>query len=338
MPPQTDPASYTNGVSTPTGKPRKLLDRLRDALRLKQYSRRTEKAYCQWVRRFVIFHHVRHPQEMGATEVAAFLTHLARDRRVSASTQNQALNAIVFLYKCVLQRELGEFGEIQPAQRPKRLPVVLSRVEVRRLLDAMSGTFGLMACLMYGTGLRVMECLQLRVKDVDFQRRSILVRDGKGRKDRIVMLPDALAATLEQNLGRAKLLWEQDRRNHVPGVWLPDALAEKYPKAGEEWAWQWVFPARGLSTDPRSGIVRRHHQHEVGIQRAVKEAVRLAGINKPATPHTLRHSFATHLLEGGADIRTVQELLGHADVSTTMIYTHVLNRPGVGVRSPLDSL
>ncbi len=322
----------------PVAQPRKLLDRLRDVLRLKQYSRRTEKSYCQWVRRFVVFHHLRHPQEMGAAEVAAFLTYLARDRQVSASTQNQALNAIVFLYKAVLERDLGEFGEIQPAQRPKRLPVVLSREEVRRLLEAVSGTFGLMARLLYGTGLRLMECLQLRVKDVDFGRRSILVRDGKGRKDRIVMLPDSLVEPLQQHLLRGKLLWQQDREEKIPGVYLPDVLAEKYPRAGEEWAWQWMFPARGLSTDPRSGVVRRHHQHEIGVQRAIKEAARLAQINKPATPHTLRHSFATHLLESGTDIRTVQELLGHADVSTTMIYTHVLNRPGVGVRSPLDVL
>lgn len=256
----------------------KLLDRLRGILRVKQYSDRTEQSYIQWVRRFILFHHKWHPAEMGAREVEAFLTHLARDRHVSASTQNQALNAVVFLKKAVLQRELGEFSEIQRAQRPKRLPVVLSRDEVHRLLAALPSTFRLMGRLMYGTGMRVTGCLQLRVKDVHFQRRSILIRDGKGRKDRMVMLPDSLAEPIRQHLARVKLLWEQDRRNNVPGVWLPDALSEKYPRAGEEWAWQWVFPARELSTDPRSGIVRRHHVHEIGVQRALRNAVRLAGI------------------------------------------------------------
>jgi len=319
-------------------RPKKLLDQVREKARLAHLSWRTEKAYVHWTRRYVVFHHLRHPNEMGATEVKNFLSHLATDRHVAASTQNQAFNALLFLYRVVLERDLGTLADTVRARRPRRLPVVLGRDEVRRLLDAMPGIFGLMARLMYGTGMRVMECLQLRVKDVDFGRHLILIRDGKGRKDRMVMLPSSLVVPLEQQLSRAKLLWQQDRQLNVPGVWLPDALAEKYPRAGEEFGWQWVFPARGLSTDPRSGVIRRHHQHEVGVQRATKTAARLAQIDKPATPHTLRHCFATHLLEGGADIRTVQELLGHADVSTTMIYTHVLNRPGVGVRSPLDML
>lgn len=322
---------------SPTPK-RRLLDQVRDVCRERQLSYRTEQSYVGWCKRFILHHHKRHPLEMGAAEVRAFLTHLARDRHVAASTQNQALNALVFLYGRVLGRELGEFGAIEPARRPERLPTVLSRDEVQRLLAGLEGTFGLMARLLYGSGLRLMDCVRLRVKDVDFERGMIVVRDGKGRKDRVTPLPARVVPTLIEHLARVRLLWEQDRQNGIPGVALPDALEAKYPQAHTEWGWMWVFPAKGLSVDPRSGVRRRHHVHEQGLQRAVRQAVRLAGLTKPASCHTLRHSFATHLLEAGADIRTVQELLGHADVSTTMIYTHVLQRGACGVQSPLDRL
>jgi integron integrase len=289
-----------------------------------------------WATQFIKFHGMRHPKDMGAGEIEAFLTHLARDRHVAASTQNQALNALVFVYKHVLRRELDEFSALRPAKRPRHLPTVLTRDEVRRVLDGMDGTFGLMARLLYGTGMRLIECHRLRVKDVDFQTGVITVRDPKGGRDRVTMLPETLRDPLRQHLERVQRLWEQDRRDGLPGVELPGALSVKYLHAGTEWGWQWVFPARSPSRDPRSGIVRRHHVIEDGLQRAVKAAVRRAGVTKPASCHTLRHSFATHLLEHGTDIRTVQELLGHKDVSTTMIYTHVLNRPGLATRSPLD--
>jgi integron integrase len=317
-------------------RPPRLLDRLREKIRLKHYSIRTEEAYADWVRRFVVFHGRRHPAEMGAAEVEAFLTHLAVEGGVAASTQNQAKSALLFLYKEVLGVELPWLDGVASAKAPKRLPVVLTRDEVRAALDRTEGTPGLMLRLIYGTGVRVMECLRLRMKDVDFARREIVVREGKGFKDRVTMLPESLVAPLREHLVRVRALHERDLREGGGEVYLPYALARKYPAAGREWAWQYVFPSARLSVDPRSGAVRRHHADEKSVQRALRQAVRDAGIHKPASPHTLRHSFATHLLEGGQDIRTVQELLGHKDVSTTMIYTHVLNRGARGVVSPLD--
>lgn len=317
-------------------KPR-LLDEVRARIRAKHYSRRTEESYTQWIKHFILYHGKRHPRDMGAGEVEAFLSSLATQRNVSASTQNQALAALLFLYRDVLGIELPWLTNLTRAKPRERLPVVLSVAEVNRLLARLDGTHALMARLLYGTGMRLMECVRLRVKDVDFDQREIVVRDGKGGKDRVTVLPQALAGPLREHLKRVRTLFEADRAAKLPGVCMPDALAKKYPKAGEEWGWQWVFPARGLSTDPRSGIRRRHHTHEQALQRAIKRAARATGIAKPATTHTLRHSFATHLLQNGYDIRTVQELLGHSDVSTTMIYTHVLNRGGRGVVSPLDS-
>jgi integron integrase len=317
-------------------KPKRLLDQVCDVMRLKHYSLRTERSYCDWIERFIRFHRMRHPREMGEAEVSAFLTHLARDGQVAASTQNQALSAILFLYQQVLRQEIGWLGNVQRASRPARLPVVLTRDEVRRILNHLHGTFRLMAELLYGGGLRLMECVRLRVKDVDFAYAKIVVCDGKGAKDRVTMLPVTLAAPLERHLQKVKAQYEQDLDDGFGEVYLPGALARKYPKAAREWAWQFVFPSARISLDPRSGEKRRHHVEESSLQLAMKKAVRASGINKPASCHTLRHSFATHLLENGYDIRTVQELLGHKDVSTTMIYTHVLNRPGIGVKSPLD--
>ncbi len=325
-------------VTEPQPQPPKLLDQMRDLMRRRHYALATEESYVNWSRRFILFHNKRHPREMGEAEIRSFLTHLAVDGRVAASTQNQALNALLFLYSQLLEIDLGEFGLIERAKRPERLPVVLGVDEVQRLLGAMDGVPRLVAGLLYGSGLRVMEALRLRVNGVDFERGQLLLRDAKGWKDRATVLPRKSVPALREHLERVRLLWESDRRQGLPGVELPFALAEKYPRAGEEWGWQWAFPSPSLSVDPRSGIRRRHHLYETNIQRAVKAAARLAGLVKPATPHTLRHSFATHLLEGGADIRTVQELLGHADVSTTMIYTHVLARGACGVVSPLDRL
>jgi len=318
-----------------------LLVQLREVLRVKHYSLRTEETYSQWVIRFLKFHRDqsgqwKHPREMGSAEVVEFLNHLATEQAVAASTQNQALNAIVFLYSQVLGVDLGDLGEFLHARRRKRLPVVLGKEEVHRLLGGLPDGFRLMAQVLYGTGMRLMECLRLRVKDIDFDRNQIVVRSGKGDKDRITMLPESLKGTLEAHLKRVRILWESDVRDGYGEVYLPEGLSRKYPNAVKEWGWQWVFPSRSKSIDPRSGKVRRHHVLETALQRAMKEGVRLSGIAKPATCHTLRHSFATHLLEAGYDIRTVQELLGHKDVSTTMIYTHVLNKPGIAVRSPLD--
>jgi integron integrase len=320
-----------------SSKPR-LLDQLRDAIRLRHYSLRTEETYIQWVRRFILFHNKRHPLEMGAVETTAFLNHLAVTGNVSASTQNQALSAIVFLYREVLKRDPGEFEGLVRAKRPDRMPVVLTREEVQRVLDRLEGTVGVMGRLLYGTGMRLMECVRLRVKDVDFGLGQVMVRDGKGMKDRVTPLPATLVAELRNHLVRAKALHEQDLREGFGEVYLPFALTEKYPNAGRDWVWQYVFPSSKRSVDPRSNVMRRHHLDEKVLQRAMTAAVRAAGLTKPASCHTLRHSFATHVLEAGYDIRTVQELLGHKDVSTTMIYTHVLNRGGRGVRSPLDSL
>jgi len=318
------------------GGPR-LLDRVRDTLRRRHYSLRTEVAYVQWIRRFILFHDKRHPDAMGEPEVTAFLNHLARNLDVAASTQNQALSAILFLYGKVLGRELDWLADVDRAKRPARLPAVLTRDEVKALLLRLDGTRALMARLVYGTGMRSLECLRLRVKDVDFECRQVMVRDGKGAKDRVTMLPATLAETLRTHLKRVRVLYEDDLARGYANVYLPFALARKFPNAAREWGWQYVFPACTLSRDPVDGTVRRHHLHESVLSRAVRSAAREAGIAKHVTTHTLRHSFATHLIEAGYDIRTVQELLGHADVATTMIYTHVLNRGGRGVVSPIDT-
>ncbi len=314
----------------------KLLDQVRDLIRTKHYSIRTENQYLQWIRRFILFHGKRHPRDMGAPEVEAFLSHLAVSRDVAASTQNQALSALLFLYREVLGIDLPWLDNVTRAKRPQRLPVVLSRDEVRAVLDRMSGVYGLMASLLYGTGMRLMECVRLRVKDVDFARGEILIRDGKGAKDRVTMLPESLVPALQSHLNQRRAIFEDDLRAGKAGVYLPNALAVKYPGAPIEWGWQYVFVSGSYSMDPRSGAERRHHLDEKLLQRAMKKAVRAADLAKPATPHTLRHSFATHLLERGQDIRTIQALLGHKDVATTMIYTHVLNKGGRGVVSPLD--
>jgi integron integrase len=323
-------------LSFASPKPPKLLDRVRAEIRTRHYSIRTEQAYIDWIKRFIIFNGKQHPKDLGAPEVKAFLEDLAVNRLVSASTQNQALNALVFLYKQVLGEDFGDLGEVKRAKRPTRLPVVLTREEIQAIFLHMKGSFRLMAQLLYGTGLRQMECIRLRVQDIDFGYRQIIVRDGKGQKDRITVLPVTLIAPLQEHLKWVKAVHERDRADGVEGVYLPDAISRKYPGAHKAWGWQWVFPSHHLSVDPRTGIERRHHVHENGLHKAVKAAVRLARIDKRVSCHSFRHSFATHLLENGSDIRTVQELLGHADVTTTMIYTHVLNKPGVSVRSPLD--
>ncbi|MBX3630701.1 MAG: integron integrase [Nitrosomonas sp.] len=319
-----------------TNTPPKLLDRVRDRIRIRHYSLRTETQYVQWIKRFILFHSKRHPQEMGAVEVEAFLTHLAVTGKVSASTQNQALSALLFLYKEVLLIDLPWLDKVVRAKQPQRLPVVLTRTEVRTILARMSGTYGLMANLLYGTGMRLMECVRLRVKDVDFERSEVFIRDGKGAKDRVTMLPELLVGSLQAHLLHRRALFDDDSRSGKASVYLPDALERKYPNAATDWVWQYIFPSGSFSIDPRSGVERRHHIDEKLLQRAMKKAVQASGITKLATPHTLRHSFATHLLDSGYDIRTVQELLGHKDVHTTMIYTHVLNKGGRGVRSPLD--
>lgn len=316
----------------------KLLDQLRGQVRVKHYSIRTESAYVDWVRRFILFHGKRHPREMGALEVEAFLTHLAAERGVSASTQNQAKAALLFLYRAVLKVDLPWLDGVVAAKVSRRLPVVLTSREVRELLLQLNGTMGLVASLLYGTGMRLLEGLRLRVKDVEFERREIVVREGKGNKDRVTVLPENLIAPLRQQIEHARSLHQGDLREGFGDVWMPDALAVKYPKAGRSWGWQYVFPSPRRSFDPRSGVERRHHIGEQAVQKAVATAAQRAGISKPCTPHVLRHSFATHMLQAGYDIRTVQELLGHSDVATTQIYTHVLNKGGRGVLSPLDSL
>jgi integron integrase len=315
---------------------RKLLDQVRDAIRLRRYSVRTEEAYCDWIARFVRFHKMRHPADMGEAEMEEFLSDLARSRNVSASTQNQALSALLFLYKEVLKQEIGWLQNVERAKKPARLPVVLTQDEVHKVFAHLHGTARLMAGLLYGSGLRLMECVRLRVKDIDFGYRQIIVRDAKSDRDRVTVLPDNLTAPLKLHLQRIKIQHEQDLADGFAEVWLPDALARKYRNAPREWAWQFVFPSPRISTDHRTQVRGRHHIDESALQQAVKRAVRGAGINKPASCHTFRHCFATHLLENGYDIRTVQELLGHKDVATTMIYTHVLNKPGIGVKSPLD--
>jgi integron integrase len=314
----------------------RLLEQVRERIRRKNYSIRTEKSYCDWIKRFIHFHNKRHPADMGAVEVEAYLTYLAVQRNVTASTQNLALSAILFLYREVLATELPWLDNVERAKAPARLPTVLSREEVSAVLSHLRGTVSLVARLQYGTGMRLMESVRLRVKDVDFAMHQILVRDGKGAKDRITLLPDSLIADLRHHLGRVAVLHQQDLEDGFGEVYLPNGLARKYPHAQKAWGWQYVFPAKNIAMDPRSHKLRRHHLDEKMIQRHLKRASFEAKIAKPVSPHVLRHSFATHLLESGYDIRTIQELLGHADVSTTMIYTHVLNRGGRGVRSPLD--
>jgi integron integrase len=316
----------------------KLLDQVRTVLRRQHYAIRTEETYVQWIIRFIKFHNIRHPQEMDTPEIEAFLNHLAVEQQVAASTQNQALSAILFLYKQVLHKPLSAKIDALRAKTSQRLPTVLSQSEIRALLNALPvGTPQLIARLLYGTGLRLMEGLRLRVKDIDFEQQQIIVRAGKGDKDRVTILPNTLRQPLEQHLQKVDTLHQKDLGGGHGDVYLPYALERKYPNANREWGWQYVFPSPRLSVDPRSGKVRRHHLDESGLRKAIKQAARQVGIHKPVGPHTLRHSFATHLLENGYDIRTVQELLGHKDVRTTMIYTHVLKRGGLAVRSPLDT-
>ena len=345
-PPSRRPASFapflavpaSTAVEGPAASPPKLLDRVRAEIRVRHYALRTEQSYVDWIRRFILFHDKRHPQDMGAVEVSAFLSHLATDRQVAASTQNQAKSALLFLYGQVLKVDLPWMDEIIGGRTQRKLPVVLTPAEIRRLLHELSGLTGLVATLLYGTGMRLMEGLRLRVKDVELERRELVVRDGKGGKDRVTVLPENLLLPLQTQLALAKSMHDADLRAGLGSVWMPDALAVKYPSAAKSWGWHWVFPSPAVSTDPRTGQTQRHHLHEQSIQRAVSLAAKRAGIDKPCSPHVLRHSFATHLLQAGYDIRTVQELLGHADVKTTMIYTHVMNRGGRGVRSPLDQL
>ena len=330
-----EPTSSTIPSVSPSSK---LLDQVRERVRVKHYSIRTEAAYVDWSRRFILFHGKRHPRRMGAPEVEAFLTHLAVERGVSASTQNQAKAALLFLYREVLKVELPWLDEVIAAKVSRRLPVVLTAREVRELLLQLNGRIGLVASLLYGTGMRLLEGLRLRVKDVEFERREIIVREGKGNKDRVTVLPENLVEPLRQQIEHARMLHRRDLEAGFGEVWLPDALAVKYPRAGRAWGWQYVFPSPKRSIDPRSGVERRHHVGEQAVQKAMAVAAQRAGIVKPCSPHVLRHSFATHMLQAGYDIRTVQELLGHSDVATTQIYTHVLNKGGHGVLSPLDAL
>ena len=334
-PAETLPAPALDGSLKP---PRMLTDVFREQLRLRRYARRTEETYVGWTRDFIRFHQGRHPREMGGSEVRAYLTYLASERNVAAATQRQALNALVSLYDLALEKPLGDLGEFVRAKTKARVPEVLTQDEARRLVSALPGVYRMMGQLLYGAGLRLLEMLRLRVKDVDFGNGLVIVRQGKGAKDRRTMLPDRLKPELQGHLERVKLTHERDLAEGFGRVALPFALAQKYPNADRQWAWQYVFPAAHRSLDPRTGIERRHHVDEYSVQRAVRKAATLAGLGgRKVTPHTLRHSFATHLLESGYDIRTVQELLGHKDVATTQIYTHVMQKPGLGVRSPLDT-
>jgi integron integrase len=335
--PRSDIRSMTDQAPANAARP-KLLTRLRLALRGAHYSSRTEAAYLAWVRRFIHFHRLRHPALLAEPEVAAYLTHLASARHVAASTQQQALSALLFLYREVLRRPLGNLGVLRRTHTPARLPVVLTRAEVQRVLAGLEGVYYVVGMLLYGAGLRLLEALRLRVKDLDFAGGELWVRRGKGAKDRVTVLPELLRGTLAAELERVKALHASDLARGAGRVVLPEALARKYPNAPAEWSWQWVFPAARLYRERGTGIIRRHHLHPTAMQRAMTAAVRAAGISKRASCHTMRHSFATHLLEAGYDIRTVQELLGHRDVSTTMLYTHVLNRGGLGVQSPADFL
>ena len=319
-------------------KPRKLLDQARDVMRVKHYAFRTEGTYVGWIKRFILFHDKKHPNEMGEPEVEAFLTWLAVEKQVSKSTQNQAFNALIFLYREVLKCPLEGRIDAVRSSKKQRLPIVMSKDETHRVLSAMNGITQLMAKLLYGSGLRLMECIRLRVKDIDFEINEIRVHSGKGDKDRLVPLPESIRPALQIHLERVKLIHEHDLAEGYGNVYLPNALARKYPNAGKEWEWQYVFPSGKLSLDPRKNVMRRHHMDPSSLDRAIKRAVKLAGITKRVTSHTFRHSFATHLLQTGTDIRTIQSLLGHNDVSTTMIYTHVLRQGGQGVKSPLDSV
>jgi integron integrase len=328
-------------INTPIPRPRKLLEQVSDALRVKHYSYQTEKSYLLWIRRFILFHNKRHPKEMGGEEINAFLTHLAVEGKVAASTQNQALSALLFLYREVLHLELDLDLDAVRAKRSRYLPTVLTPTvltpeEVKAIIVHLSGIHRLVVQVLYGSGLRLAEAQQLRVKDVDFNQRQLVIRNSKGMESRLTMLPETLVEPLQEHLLWAKRQHQQDLEQGYGSVYLPFALERKYPNAEREWSWQYVFPAERLSQDPRTGITRRHHLHESGLQRAIKQAVQKTGIPKRVSCHTFRHSFATHLLQNGYDIRTVQELLGHKDVKTTMIYTHVLNKGGRGVRSPLD--
>ena len=316
----------------------RLMNQVRNTIRTHHYSLRTEQTYLHWIKRYILYHNKRHPREMGKPEISDFLSYLAVKKHVSASTQNQALSALLFLYKKVLVLEIDWIDDVVRAKRPVRLPVVLSREDVSLLLRNLTGIHKLLAWLLYGTGMRVGEAVGLRIQDVDFSYRQITIRSGKGNKDRVTVFPARLVKPLKKQVAHSRSLYELDRRENNPGIYLPDALEKKYPNAGTEWPWQWVFPSSHLSKDPRSGIIRRHHLYEKNLQRAVKRTARDVGLSRRVTTHTLRHCFATHLLENGYDIRTVQELLGHNDVKTTMIYTHVLNKGGRGVKSPADTL
>ncbi len=318
-------------------KPLQVLEQVRDCIRTRHLAYRTEKTYLYWIRRFLWFHEQKDPRSLGADEIGAFLTSLAVNNKVAASTQNQALAAVLFLYRGVLGMELPWLADVIRAKRPMRLPVVLSRAEVKSVLARLNGTIWLVASMLYGTGTRINECLQLRIKDLDLNRCEIVIRDAKGQKDRLTVLPESLVPHLRSHIAKVWNLHEADRAAGKPGVSLPFALLRKYPKAPTAWPWQWLFPAKTFCRDPYSGEYCRFHLHPQNIQRAVRHAIHAAGIDKPASCHTFRHCFATHLLEDGYDIRTVQELLGHSDVKTTRIYTHVLNRGGRGVRSPLDA-
>ena len=316
----------------------RLLDQVRECIRTLHYSIRTEEAYVHWIKDFIRHHQHQHPRHLGADDVGAFLAHLANERQVSASTHKQALSALMFLYTKVLGMDLPWLSQIGRPKSHRKLPVVLTVAEVSLVLCALDERHRLLGQLLYGTGMRLMEGLRLRIKDIDFGHQAIIVRDGKGGKDRTVMLPDRLIHPLRQQMAHTRRLWESDRRQGISGVWTPDALERKHPRLGETWGWQWLFPADDLSVCPRTGVIRRHHAFDQSFQRAFKRALLTTSLAKPATPHTLRHSFATHLLQAHYDIRTVQELLGHSDVSTTMIYTHVLKVGGGGVKSPLDAL
>jgi integron integrase len=335
MAPRISSIGFVPGRFIPNPKLR-FMDQCREVMRFKRFSPRTEETYLHWIRRFILWSGKRHPKEMGAIEVNGFLAHLAVQGRVAAATQNQALNALVFLYRQVVGRDLDELGMFERAKRSERIPVVLSREEVRAVLAKLEGTQHLIGRFLYGTGVRLLEGLRMRVKDLDFARRQVVVRGGKGDKDRVTMMPESLMEPLQAQLHRVRELHQQDLTAGFGEVWLPGALRAKWPKAGFEWSWQWVFPSSELSIDPETQVRRRHHVSDAAVQTAIKRAAVKAGLMKRVTPHVFRHSFATHLLESGTDIRTVQDLLGHKDVTTTQIYTHVMRKPGLGVRSPLD--
>lgn len=314
------------------------VDTVRRAIRVRHYSIRTEKAYVDWIKRYIRFHNYQHPKDLGGDDVAAFLSYLAVERNVAPSTQDQALNALSFLYLSVLEQPLDQLSGVIRAKKPQRLPRVLSELEISKVLSALSGDHWLVGCLLYGSGLRLMEALRLRVKDIDFGRRCLMIRNGKGGKDRVVTLADELLVPLKRHLGKLRTQWEHDRDNGIAGVYLPTALSRKYPNAGSEWPWQFVFSSNRLSVDPRTRTVRRHHLHESSMRKALRRAVLEVDLDTRISCHTLRHTFATHMLERGADIRTVQEQLGHSDVATTQIYTHVINRGGLAVKSPLGAI